>query len=41
MIRKWTPFDDRHRQSREIAMPGFLKYIIFLNMLGMLAGVYY
>lgn len=24
----------------EIVMPGFLKYIIFLNMLGVLSGIY-
>lgn len=29
------------RRPREYAMPGFLKYIIFLNILGMLAGAYY
>jgi hypothetical protein len=36
-----TPIDDWDRQTKEFAMPGFLKYIIFLNMLGMLAGTYY
>ncbi|MFI5715672.1 hypothetical protein [Nocardia sp. NPDC051750] len=36
----WSPFDDRQRDSRGADMPGFLKYIIFLNMLGMLSGIY-
>ncbi|MGA6206398.1 hypothetical protein [Nocardia testacea] len=34
-------FDDQDRPPREIDMPGFLKYILLLNMLSMLSGSYY